>query len=476
MISKIKNLPAKISIVLIIFLGFLITYFNRGFMLDDALIYYRYVNNFIEGNGLVYNIGEKFNALTSPLYTYLSIFVSSITREVEKTQVVLSGSLLIASSLMLLLINIKKNQIVIGVISSLILVSSKFFYLVTGLETYLFVFLSLVCIYLYIEKKYFLLSVFSSLLFLTRGEGIFLLLILLYLIYRENRSEIKIIYFFVFASFIILNYLFNLIYYGNLVPHTLMAKIEQGQSGLWGGRFQFIFGFNYMFSAVFNNQPFYFIPLIIFALIGFTNHIKERFCLIIFLYSCLLTIFYTALNVPSYHWYYSIHYLNLYIFVGYGIFDIWNYLNKKIVKQWVKWVFLFLIFSYPIGTHIQIIILLQKDSRHEKYLETGKWFKNNTPKDSKIACVEVGHIGWVSERYIIDILGLVSPYNADFLGKKEFDKWFEIYKPDYILIHDPPWVPGHEESFIKLKKEGYFEEEQSFNMEGIKILKSTGKK
>ena len=31
----------------------------REYQLDDALIYLRYIRNFIEGNGLVYNKGEQ---------------------------------------------------------------------------------------------------------------------------------------------------------------------------------------------------------------------------------------------------------------------------------------------------------------------------------------------------------------------------------------------------------------------------------
>jgi len=475
MLLNTKNIAVKITVIVILLVGFLMTYFNRNYLLDDALIYYRYINNFIEGNGLVYNIGERFNALTSPLYTFLSLSISLITREVENTQNILSGLLLISSSLMLLIINIKLDKVMIGMISSIILVSSKYFYLVTGMETCLFVLLSLVCIYLYFQKKYFFLSIFSSFLFLTRGEGLFLIIILFYFIYKENRSEIKYSYFIIFIFFIVLNYLFNFIYFGNLVPHTLMAKIGQGQSGLWG-KYSFLLSFGYLFGMVLNNQSFYLMPLVIFSLIGFINHIRERFCIIIFIYSCLLTFFYTVINAPNYHWYYSIHFLNFYIFLGYGVYDIFVYLNTKIIKQWAKYLIIFMIFAYPLGIHIQIIILLQNNSKHEKYFETGNWLKNNTPKESKIACLEVGHIGWFSQRYIIDVLGLVSPMNADFLARRDFNKWFDIYKPDYILMHNPLWNFGYEESFERLKKEGYFEDEQSFNIEGLKILKVTGKK
>jgi hypothetical protein len=64
----------------------LFTYLGRNFEVDDALIYYRYLQNFISGNGLVYNIGEKFNGLTSPFYTYISIIPTIIFRNVSRVR------------------------------------------------------------------------------------------------------------------------------------------------------------------------------------------------------------------------------------------------------------------------------------------------------------------------------------------------------------------------------------------------------
>ena len=34
-----------------------LSYLNRQFQLDDALIYQRYFRNLLEGNGLVFNLG-----------------------------------------------------------------------------------------------------------------------------------------------------------------------------------------------------------------------------------------------------------------------------------------------------------------------------------------------------------------------------------------------------------------------------------
>lgn len=43
--------------------------------LDDAFIYARYIKNALDGHGLV-DVGERINALTSPLMGYLALVLS----------------------------------------------------------------------------------------------------------------------------------------------------------------------------------------------------------------------------------------------------------------------------------------------------------------------------------------------------------------------------------------------------------------
>lgn len=105
------------------------------------------------------------------------------------------------------------------------------------------------------------------------------------------------------------------------------------------------------------------------------------------------------------------------------------------------------------------------------YKEIGYWFKKNTKENVSLAMVEIGIIGWYSDRKIIDILGLVNPKNAKFIGERKFNKWLSIYNPDYILIHDPIWV--HEKSAKKALASGMYIFDNRFNSNfaGYKLLK-----
>ncbi len=466
-----KRYLTAVNIALVVILGSVTSYLNRGFRVDDALIYYRYIENFINGNGLVYNIGEKFNALTSPLYVYLSVAVSYFTGEVEATQVALNGALLIGSCIIIIFIFKKLQMPNVGFVFSLVMISSKYFYLVFGMETNLFVFFSLLSIFCYVNKSYFALSISSALLLMTRGEGIFLLAILLYLVFKEDRKALKVYYILPFViGFGLITYI-NYAYYNQIFPHTLTAKIAQGKSGLWGSN-SFFLGAEYL-KIMFNSQALFIFLLVIMFMIGLAISYRKKIVVIFYMYAFLITLFYTLLNIPNYHWYYSPLFLAFNLLVSIGLVKVASYISfKGTLAGKVRSVLLILLLIYFALTQLEIARLLRNEKPHPNYTFIGEWFRNNTPPDTKIAAVEIGHIGWYSKRYIIDILGLTNPFNADFIGTREFDKWFEHYKPDYIIIHEPSWA--HEQSVPKLIEKGYYAEVTPFYIQGIKILKATG--
>lgn len=432
-----SNNSKYLKYAVLIVSGAVLTYFNRNIHVDDALIYYRYIENFISGNGLVYNIGERFNGLTSPLYVYLSILISSVTGEVEVTQVVLNALFMILSSILIYRVFIEQNLQTAGFISALIYITSKYFYTVFGLETNLFVLISLICIYLYVKQNIFLLSVFSGLLLTVRGEGLFLIIILFVLLYKKNRDLLNYKYLFPLILFPVISIIFSYYYYGELLPHTLSVKVGQGSSGLWG-KYSYLFGSTYLFG-MFNNQAFYILFIFSAAVIGLIKNYKNTIIVILLLYAAMLTIFYLALNIPSYHWYYSIHFLTLFVLCGFGVSEIITFVNTRFTKRYVSIAIICIILIYPVLTQLEIARLMQNEKPHTQYMLIGRWLRDNTDNSTVIAAVEIGHIGWYSKKNIVDILGLTNPYNAEFVSTGQFSKWYDIYKPDYIISHEPHW-------------------------------------
>ena len=128
------------------------TVLNRRFQLDDALIYYRYVRNALEGHGLVYNPGERVNALTSPLYTYVSIAVAALTNDIPTSQVALGGLFLGLTAVGVVGLFREMGLAPYGATAALLLASTRSLYLTFGLETTLFLFLLTLTLWLYVRR------------------------------------------------------------------------------------------------------------------------------------------------------------------------------------------------------------------------------------------------------------------------------------------------------------------------------------
>jgi hypothetical protein len=167
--------------------------------------------------------------------------------------------------------------------------------------------------------------------------------------------------------------------------------------------------------------------------------------LIILSFLTFYTLFFVILNIPNYHWYYAPYYLFGFFYTGIGV--AWLVRNLFAAPD-VLFRSLFLTgIAIFLAALLYTTFMITKNkpdigSQATPYVTIGQWLKENTPTEAKIALIEIGTVGWYSQRYIIDILGLVNPYNAKFIGERKFNAWLYYYVPDYILIHQP--LTGHE--------------------------------
>jgi len=75
------------------------------------------------------------------------------------------------------------------------------------------------------------------------------------------------------------------------------------------------------------------------------------------------------------------------------------------------------------------------------YLELGTWLADNTPPDAVVAALDIGALGFGSDRRILDLMGLVSPEILDLAQETGFQEmvasgaWIEVggRAPDYFV-------------------------------------------
>jgi len=197
-------------------------------MADAAYITLRTVDNFINGYGLRWNISERVQSFTSPLWTLLISLFYFITHEEYFTTILIS---VVTSLAAIYVISARSTDIAQKSLLILILLSSPafIFYGVSGLENPI-AFLTLALFF----NEYFgkgrlkILTLLFSLIFLTRIDLIILTILPLVYTFYKNREEgswiVSLPGFIPIAIWMI----FSVIYYGFFLPNTAYAKLPLG--------------------------------------------------------------------------------------------------------------------------------------------------------------------------------------------------------------------------------------------------------
>lgn len=212
---------------------FLIILIRNAWVCDDAYITFRTVDNFINGFGLRWNVVERVQTYTNPLWMLVLSLFYYFTREIYFTSIIVS---IIISSLAVGLVYFKlgttKKSAIFGLI---LLICSKSFmdYTTSGMEIALLYLWLAVFFFIYYKselntKKLFFLSLITSLGITTRMDTILLFLpALVYAFWRVRSSKNFFIILLGFIPFILWE-LFAIFYYGFFFPNTAYAKLFAG--------------------------------------------------------------------------------------------------------------------------------------------------------------------------------------------------------------------------------------------------------
>jgi arabinofuranosyltransferase len=412
-----KNASYKLGIRILVICGIclFLCLAQHTIVLDDALIYARYVQNALSGHGLVFNAGERVNALTSPLMAYLLTLTSWLFH----------GRVLLAEMILCTVFFIAACSVAEYMVpySGMLLASTAYFYSCFGMETTLFLFLLLLSVLLYVRELYFWLPLVCTLTTLTRFEGGLLAVILLWRTWQEKR--IPSWKAFVAPVALVAGYLtFNLSYYGRCLPSSTTAKLLHGQSGLWG---KWPFTFFHIYPAVYDKfiLSFYVVPAaVILSFVAAKRLSGSRLNRSVLPFLGGLLTFYILFNITNYHWYCA-------PFIFFGIF----YAVQAIPKTRLMHIVLIVVIGECTLTGAYT---LWKQRSIPDYVQVAQWLNQNSSPEARIAAIETGTIGYGCHRYIDDIAGLTNPKNAVLLAHHDEYSWLEQDKPDYVIVHRYP--------------------------------------
>lgn len=444
---------------------------TRGGLFDDALIYSRYVDNALAGRGLVFNPGERVNAMTSPLYSYLLLALSGLFGDVLRVQRVFHAVALAGACWLLGLLVGRRAPLAVAAWTPLLAATCYYFYTMAGLETPLFLALLLLAVWLHEVRRTGWLAVVSAMLLLTRGESVFLVLGLIAGHFIERRPLPPWRILIAPALLLAAHYSFNGGYYGEMFPSTLMAKVQHGQSGIHGG-LAFLRPLARSYPIVLGNNAILVLLVSALAIAGAAFHRRDRLVWILAGYSLALGGFYLALRVSGYHWYFAPFYLVLYVYVALGVAAAGRAVRWKTPRQ----------AALAVAAAALVVGGLQFDAsmrspvvdaeRRDGYTAVGNWVRLNTPPDSSLACSEIGFLGFYSQRRIVDMLGLVTPDVAAALARGRLDSWIDGHQPDFVLIHDPP--RPLERTILPREEQGDYAPVEAFPVPGYRLLQRVG--
>jgi len=223
--SRVEYLPAAACVcVFIVVLG------RCAWLCDDAFITFRTVENFINGHGLRWNVAERVQSYSHPLWMFLLSGMYWVTREFYYSSILLCSVLSVAAVVICI------ARLAVGPIAALLgaalFTMSKAFvdFSVSGLENPLshLLLVWFVCVYIQRDerpRRLLLLALIASLILLNRMDLALIVLPPLALAFYEQRGVktfgLALLGFSPFIAWEI----FSLVYYGSFFPNTAYAKL-----------------------------------------------------------------------------------------------------------------------------------------------------------------------------------------------------------------------------------------------------------
>lgn len=449
-----------------------------SFIQDDSFITYRYVKNFTEGNGLVFNIGEKVEGYTCFLWVILLAGVKKLGFNFISA----SQSLGIISSLLTLLFTFLISSrifpkdkgtlynFVFSIIAVIMLAANGSFayWTVSGMETGLFGMLVTLGVFLYLKemKEQKLNTPWSSAVFLlaslTRPEGniIFAVTVLhkVFLAIRtpkdESGSGIKSLlnrYNLTWAAMYVVPALIYMIwrysYYGYLFPNTFYAKtgssleyFKTGADYLWG--FMQAYGGYGVLAAV--------------SLLTLRD--KKRFneylyLVMVFYIFCIYIVFVGGDVLRPNRFFVPLMPV-FFILVQEGLNQIAELLDKSREALMGAALVLLAVLGFSYYTYKNEFETIKQYSvlengLVEKMKLTATWLKNKQTQAGRplvVGTTTIGAISYYSDVTLIDMLGLTdkevahNPRPIPEISSKDVGWRERNYNVDYVLSRKPDYI------------------------------------
>lgn len=442
--------------------GLLTGLWASSVILDDALITFRVAENLAHGRGFVYNLGERVQVTTTPLYTLVLAAGTWFFGSAPRAALILNIGLSALIPVLAFDMGRRLAGRITGLGGALLLMLAPLLIRAFSMESYLYVALILATVNAYAARNLWLAGGLAGLTALVRGDGVLLGACLLC---YDFLACLRLRWRLIFPAVAIPAgwYLFALWYYGSPFPATLGAKVAQGEFNWLGQRF--IDGLSLYWDNWTRGQDydtFYLFPVLVIIALPWVVW-RERLWLILVGRDLLYVLVFVSLAVPTAEWYYAPLMPGIALLSARAVqllaqgsawllTRLWPATARTVVPAFKRrWTLpqiaatglaglllaVLLATIYPVS---RSIITGSPDWKARVYPEAARWIAANTNASANLATIDIGHLGYWSGRPIIDIVGLAQPDVAPQIASGDFGYAIRQYQPDLILL-GYSWLP-----------------------------------
>jgi hypothetical protein len=462
-----------------------------NYVSDDGFISFRYVQNWLAGNGMVYNAGERVEGYTNFLWVAFLGAVMRILPSLDLLRLAQFSGILFGCLTIWLVCRCART--VAGETGPWGLLAGAFLavhtsfvaWATSGLETLMFALLLFSAAYAYAaflqSGRHFLLpAVLFSLLPMVRPDGLLLVGVTgLHFVVRECRSRGKLDLKRPFAWGLVVVAIYGAYfvarhaYYGQLLPNTFYAKVMTGTD-------QYALGWKYLRSYFLMNGAFVFLPAIWLLLRRGRRAWRDYFALLVFAY--LGYIVYVGGDGLAFFRFIAHIAPLLYLLVQDGYAELYREIHPRLPRapHWsigsALGALIAISLAFTTSQSAQIVLFPERHRWFEghsglrfpglgpdhqyrwfdnyfvdRQKVAARWLEQNAPPNSLVASTPAGSIAYHMSHRVIDMLGLndihIAHTESGNIGfpraghMKGDGKYVLSRRPDYILLGNVAVLP-----------------------------------
>jgi hypothetical protein len=412
-------------------------YLYRELQHDDAYITFRYARNLARGRGFVFNEGERMLGTSSPLFTLLMALPQALGIDVRWAALVVNAAALrLAAGAVFVVLRREHFEValaafVFGCVGGYGLLESSL------LETFTVAALGTSSVAAFVERRMKVSGLLLGLAFLARHDAFLFVPLLAGASWLRDR-KLPTALLGVSLATVTPWLVFATVYFGSPFPRTLAAKALLSPFGDYLGHYLALI---YRIGGVE-------VPWVVGVALsagGLAVFVRRRSlgAIVLVLHAVLHLLTYAAIGPPEVqHWHNFVPMMELRVALLAGLVG-WIPLTRHrrrllpIAAAGVLALCGYVAFRAQQAAQT-VATQFWLGQRHERYVAVAHYVDEHVPPGRMMAS-EVGTLGYLTDRTMIDVFGLVSETN-DFPRTQSFVDLIDLverYRPEVLLMDDP---------------------------------------